>query len=38
MDQALFGAALTRLWPHADTHIQGLTAAMIAQAPALFQK
>jgi putative chitinase len=38
MDQALFGAALTRLWPHADMHIPGLTAAMIAQAPVLFPK
>jgi putative chitinase len=38
MDQALFSAALPRLWPHADMHIPGLTAAMIAQAPVLFPK
>ena len=38
MDQALFGAALTRLWPHGDSKIPGLRAAMIAQAPVLFQK
>lgn len=38
MDQALFGAALTRLWPRSDTHIPGLRAAMIEQAPALFEK
>lgn len=38
MDQALFAAALPRLWPHADMHIPGLTAAMIAQAPVLFPK
>jgi hypothetical protein len=35
MDQALFGAALRRLWPHADMHIPGWAAAMIDQAPTL---
>jgi putative chitinase len=38
MDTSLFASALPRLWPHADTHIPGLTAAMIEQAPALFPK
>lgn len=38
MDQALFGAALTRLWPHGNSKIPGLVPAMIAQAPVLFPK
>jgi putative chitinase len=33
-----FGAALMRLWPHGDSKIPGLRAAMIAQAPVLFPK
>jgi putative chitinase len=33
-----FGPALRKLWPHADMHIPGLTAAMVDQAPALFEK
>jgi putative chitinase len=31
-----FGPALMRLWPHGDSKITGLRAAMIAQAPVLF--
>ena len=38
MDTSAFAGALPRLWPHADTHIPGLTDAMIAQAPVLFPK
>jgi len=38
MDNAVFANALPRLWPHADSHIPGLTKAMIAQAPLLFAK
>jgi putative chitinase len=38
MDQASFGAALTRLWPHGDVKIPGLIAGTIAAAPALFAK
>ena len=37
-DQARFAAALNSLWPHGDAKIPGLRSAMIAQAPALFQK
>jgi putative chitinase len=33
-----FAPALMRLWPHGDTKIPGLRAAMIAQAPILFPK
>lgn len=38
MNQASFGAALTRLWPHGDAKIPGLRAGMIATAPALFAR
>lgn len=38
MDNALFASALTRLWPHGDSKIAGLRAAMIDQAPTLFEK
>jgi putative chitinase len=31
-----FGIALAKLWPRADSHIPGLAAAMVEQAPALF--
>jgi putative chitinase len=31
-----FAAALNSLWPHGDSKIPGLRAALIAQAPALF--
>jgi putative chitinase len=33
-----FGPALMRLWPHGDSKIPGLRAAMIAQAPVVFPK
>jgi putative chitinase len=33
-----FASALNRLWPHGDSKIPGLRAAMIVQAPALFAK
>jgi putative chitinase len=33
-----FAPALMRLWPHGDSKIPGLRAAMIAQAPVLFPK
>jgi putative chitinase len=38
MDQALFGAALMRLWPHGDSRIPGLRSAMIDQLSALYSK
>src|ERR1700761_264706 len=33
-----FAPALLQLWPHGDSKIPGLRAAMIAQAPVLFPK
>ena len=33
-----FASALSHLWPHGDSRIPGLRAAMIAQAPALFEE
>jgi putative chitinase len=33
-----FASGLKTLWPHGDSKIAGLTAAMIAQAPSLFAK
>lgn len=38
LDPSRFSAALTRLWPHGDSRIPGLRAAMVEQAPALFTK
>lgn len=38
MTQASFAAALPRLWPHGDSHIPGLVAAIIASAPTVFPK
>lgn len=34
----LFAAALPKLWPHADQHVPGLAAGMIASAPSVFAK
>ena len=38
IDNTVFARALHKLWPHSDIRIPGLGAAMIAQAPSLFEK
>jgi hypothetical protein len=38
MNQASFGAALTRLWPNGDQKVAGLRAGIIASAPEVFAK
>jgi putative chitinase len=38
MDNAVFGAALSRLWPHGNSKIPNLVPAMIASAPTVWAK